>query len=79
MSTLRTYPLESPIVVTSPNSAVTNVVQRLAAALADLFATKKTGARGSTRLYYLNDHVMRDIGVSRADIGLGPAESFWRE
>ena len=31
-----------------------------------------------SRLYGLNDYVLNDIGLSRSEIGQGPAESFWR-
>ena len=32
-----------------------------------------------TRLYRLNHHVLRDIGLTRAEIGMGASESFWRD
>jgi hypothetical protein len=32
-----------------------------------------------TRIYSLNGHVLRDIGITRQDIGNGPAVSFWRD
>jgi uncharacterized protein YjiS (DUF1127 family) len=32
-----------------------------------------------TRLYRLNDHVLKDIGLARTEIGMGAVESLWRE
>ena len=41
---------------------------------------EKTGLEPAKvdELAYGSDHVLADIGLSRAEIGQGPAESFWR-
>lgn len=54
-------------------------LQGFAAAIARAIGAWRGDAVDHTRLYRLNGHVLRDIGVSRADIGPGPAESFWRD
>lgn len=35
--------------------------------------------RDPTRLYRLNDHVLKDIGLTRAEIDRAALESFWRD
>lgn len=51
---------------------------RLKAAMANALSAWRKRSSDPLRLYGLNDHVLNDIGLSRTEIGQGPAESFWR-
>jgi uncharacterized protein YjiS (DUF1127 family) len=54
-------------------------LQSLATTISRAFDAWRKNVVDHTRLYRLNDHVLRDIGITRHDIGHGPAESFWRD
>lgn len=66
--------------LTSATSA-TSAMDRLAAfrsALSAAVNVWRKRSRNPLRLYQLNDHVLKDMGLSKAQIGHGPAESLWR-
>ena len=52
---------------------------RLKAAIANALSAWRMRSSDPLRLYGLNDHALNDIGLSRTEIGQGPAESFWRD
>ncbi len=54
-------------------------LQGLAATITRAFGAWHKNVADHTRLYRLNDHVLRDIGITRHDISHGSAESFWRD
>ncbi len=73
-ATIQTLP--SPIQAGFRTLAIFKTVTEFAAAAAKTIGTR---AGDPTRLYRLNDHVLKDIGVNRHHIGAGAMESFWRE
>jgi uncharacterized protein YjiS (DUF1127 family) len=75
MSNATTETIRPTAVATLPNPATPARVRRLVQA----FAGWHRGAGDTLRLYRLNDHLLRDIGISRDELGRGPAESFWRD
>jgi len=52
---------------------------RLKAIVVNAFGAWQERSVRQSRLYRLNGHVLRDIGITRHDIGHGPTESFWRD
>ena len=78
MSSISIQTMHTPIPATSQLQAGYKAAFNLAAAVAKAFHAwgERTGA--PSRLYRLNDYVLNDIGLSRSEIGQGPAESFWR-
>ncbi len=79
MSNATTQTLQSPIQTGFWTQAIFKTVTEFAAAAAKAIGTRPGSTGDPTRLYRLNDHVLKDIGVSRHHIGAGAMESFWRE
>ncbi len=73
MSNVNIQTMQSPLAAPAHLSAAYVKLQGFAATIARAFTVDHT------RLYSLNGHVLRDIGITRHDIGHGPAESFWRD
>ena len=46
---------------------------------AEYYAQRASAGLIITEATQVNGHVLKDIGLNRADIGGGPAESFWRD
>ncbi len=78
MSSISIQTIHSPIPVTSLRQAGTKAAFNLAADVAKAFRAWRQRTGAPSRLYGLNDYVLKDIGLSRTKIGRGPAESFWR-
>ncbi|MCH8237727.1 MAG: hypothetical protein IIC06_06080 [Proteobacteria bacterium] len=76
-ATIQTLP--SPIQADIRTPAIFKTVTEFIAAAAKTIGTRPSHAGDPTRLHRLNDHVLKDIGVSRHHIGAGAMESFWRE
>ncbi len=68
-------PLATPV---RPFTAYVRL-QGFAAAITRTFNAWGRNSHDHTRVYRLNGHVLRDIRITRHDIGHGPAESFWRD
>lgn len=79
MSNATIQTLQSPIQAGLRTLDLFKTVTEFAAAAAKAIGTRPGPAGDPTRLYRLNDHVLKDIGVSRHHIGTGAMESFWRE
>ena len=79
MSNVNVQTMQTPLATAARSFAVYVRVQGLAATIARAFGAWRRNTVDHTRLYRLNDHVLRDIGITRQDIGHGPAESFWRD
>ena len=79
MSNVNIQTMQTPFATpTRPFTACVRL-QGFAAAIARAFGAWHRDIVDHTRLYRLNDHVLREIGITRRDIGRGPAESFWRD
>ncbi len=76
-ATIQTLP--SPIQAGFRTLAIFKTVTEFVAAAAKTIGRRSGPAGDPTRLHRLNDHVLKDIGVSRHHIGAGAMESFWRE
>jgi len=79
MSNVSTQTMQTPLATPARPFAPYVRLQGLAAAIARAFSAWRRDTVDHTRLYRLNGHVLRDIGITRHDIGHGPAESFWRD
>ncbi len=78
MSSISIQAMHTPIPATSRFQAGTQADFNLATAVAKAFRAWRQRTGDPSRLYRLNDYVLNDIGLSRSEIGQGPAESFWR-
>ncbi len=78
MSSISIQTMHTPIPATLLRHAGTKAAFDLAAAIAKAFHAWRQRPGAPSRLYGLNDYALKDIGLSRGDIGQGPAESFWR-
>jgi uncharacterized protein YjiS (DUF1127 family) len=78
MSSISIQTMHTPIPATLLRQAGTRAAFNLAAAVAKAFHAWRQRAGAPSRLYGLSDYVLNDIGLSRGEIGQGPAESFWR-
>ncbi len=78
MSSVSIQAIHPPIPATSRHPAGTKADLNLAAVVAKAFHAWRQRTGAPSRLYGLNDYVLNDIGLSRSEIGQGPAESFWR-
>lgn len=45
----------------------------------ELIGTWRERARSRRALLNLNDHLLRDIGITRLDVTIESAKSFWRQ
>ncbi len=79
MSSISIQTMHTPILATSWHPAGTKAAFNLAAAVAKAFHAWRERTGAPSRLYGLSDYALKDIGLSRTNIGQGPAESFWRE
>ena len=79
MSNVNIQTMQTALAIPARSFAADNRLQGLVAAIARTFSAWRRNTVDPTRLYRLNDHVLRDIGLTRHDIGHGPAESFWRD
>ncbi len=79
MSSISIQTMHTPIPATSRFQAGTKVAFNLVAAtVAKAFHAWRERTGTPSRLYGLSDYALKDIGLSRSEIGQGPAESFWR-
>lgn len=76
MSNVNIQTMQTTLATPARSFAAYNRLQDFAATITQAFGTWR---KDTTRLYRLNGHVLRDIGITRHDIGHGPAESFWRD
>ncbi len=79
MSNVNIQTMQMPLATPARPFAVYDRLQGFAATIARTFGAWRRDTVDHTRLYRLNGHVLRDIGITRHDIGHGPAESFWRD
>ena len=79
MSNATIQTLQSPIQAGLRTMDIFKTITEFAAAAAKVIGTGTRHAGDPIRLYRLNDHVLKDIGISRHHIGAGAMESFWRE
>lgn len=78
MSSIGIQTIHTPLPATSLFQAGAQADLNLAAAIAKAFRAWREHTSDPSRLYRLNDYVLKDIGLGRGEIGQGPAESFWR-
>ena len=79
MSSISIQTIPTAIPATSRFQAGTKADFNLVAAtVAKAFRAWRERTSDAARLYRLNDHMLKDIGLGRGEIGQGPAESFWR-
>ncbi len=78
MSSISIQTMHTPIPATSRLQAGTKAAFNLSADVAKAFRAWRERTGDPSRLYRLNDYVLKDIGLGRGEIGQGPAESFWR-
>ncbi len=71
--------IQTPLAAPARLFAAYVKLQGFAVSIAQAFGAWRRGAVNHTRIYRLNGHMLRDIGITRQDIGQGPAESFWRD
>ena len=79
MSSISIQTIHTPFPATSLRQAGTKAALNLGAAVAKAFRAWRQRTGAPSRLYGLSDYALKDIGLSRTEIGQGPAESFWRE
>ena len=79
MSNVNIPTMQTPLATPAHPFVAYGRLQGFAAAIARAFGAWRRNAVDHTRLYRLNDHVLRDIGITRRDIGDGLAESIWRD
>ena len=79
MSSISIQTIHTPIPVTSRRQAGDKAAFNLAAAVAKAFHAWRERTGAPSRLYGLSDYALKDIGLSRTNIGQVPAESFWRK
>ena len=79
MSNVNIQTMQTPLATPARPFAAFVKLQGFAAAIARTFSAWRKDTVDHTRLYRLNGHMRRDIGITRHDIGHGPAESFWRD
>ncbi len=78
MSSISIQTIPTALPATFRFQAGTKAAFNLAAAVAKAFRAWRKRTGDPSRLYGLNDYVLKDIGLGRGEIGQGPAESFWR-
>jgi len=79
MSNVNIQSMQTPLAAPAHLFTAYVKLQGIALTIAQAFGDWRGVAADHTRLYRLNDHVLRDIGLTRQDIGHGPAESLWRD
>ncbi len=78
MSSISIQTIPTALPATFRFQAGTKADFNLAAAVAKALRAWRKRTSDPSRLYGLNDYVLKDIGLGRGEIGQGPAESFWR-
>ncbi len=79
MSNVSIQTMQTPLATPARPFAAYVRLQDFAATLTRAFGAWPKDTVDHTRLYRLNDHMRRDIGITRHDFGHGPAESFWKD
>ena len=79
MPNVSTQTMQKPFAVPARLFAAYVRLQDFTTTLTQAFAAWHRNASANTRLYYLNDHMRRDIGVNGYNIGHDPVDSFWRD
>lgn len=54
------------------------VLRRVATGIVDLLLTWQERANQRFRLEQMNDHMLKDLGISRADVYHETAKPFWK-
>ena len=54
-------------------------VRRMAFAVIDLLLTWQERANQRFHLQQMSDHMLKDLGISRADVHLESSKPFWRD
>ena len=71
---------QAPAIEIAPGNILRgNTLRPLVTRVAAIWKYSRKRSTDVTRLYRLNDHVLRDIGLTRGEIGTGAMESFWRD
>ncbi len=78
MSNVNVQTLHPPFLVAFRNVRDCKAGTGLTAAVVKALGRWHRRSRHQTRIHELNDHMLSDIGLSRAAIGRGAPESFWR-
>ncbi len=78
MSNVKAHTLHPSFLASFQNVADYKAGSTLVAAVVKALKSRLRRPRRQTRVHELNDRMLSDIGLSRAAIGRGPAESFWR-
>ena len=68
----------SDATLVAPRSARTASWSELAAQVVDLLLVWHERVRQRRQLQGLNDHMLRDIGLGRADVAAESTKPFWR-
>lgn len=59
--------------------AIEGIAHRLAGAIRNMLTAGPSTSVDPARLYRMNAYLLRDIGITRADLARGPMDSFWRD
>ncbi len=78
MSNVKAHTLHPAFLVAFRNVADYKAGTGLVTAVVEALDRWHRRSRRQTRIHEFNDHMLSDIGLNRAAIGPGPAESFWR-
>lgn len=78
MSNVKAHTLYPPFLAPFRYAGARKAGTGLVTAVAEALGRWHRRPRRLTRIHELNDRMLSDIGLSRAAIGRGPAESFWR-
>lgn len=76
-TTVHTFQGPAPLLARFP--AIRGIAHRLAGAVRNMLKVRPSTSADPARLYRMNAYVLRDIGITRADLALGPMDSFWRD
>ena len=63
----------------APATSFFGTVRRMAFAVIDLLLTWQERANQRFHLQQMNDHMLKDLGISRADVHLEASKPFWRD
>ena len=79
MSSATVHTLQGTAPLRARFPAFRGIAHRLAGAIRNMLTVRPSTSVDPARLYRMNAYLLRDIGITQADLARGPMDSFWRD
>ena len=79
MTSATAHTLQGTVPLRALFPAISGMAHRLAGAVRNMLMVRLSTSADPARLHRMNAYLLRDIGLTRADLASGPMDSFWRD